>query len=304
MGSIIDVRGAVLIAAVWEAVACSGCRGNGAPSAGSAHTPRAATVFETQSRAECKETAEEGADGALRWTGAATAVEVRALNGAIHAHPSTGDKVEIVAERRERGGRGRPLKLRVLTRGTAVMACLVGNRRHDDDDDDDDDRDDGNDGRHGEASCGGDAMGGGGDERVEIDVAVPKGVRFSGWTANGEVQIDGLDADVEAHAQNGSVRLETRGMAHASTVNGTIVAKLDATRWEGAMELESVNGHVEVELAKGTGARLTAETMQGHVRVGLPMASAKVEDTRVEGTLGGGGGALRLRTVNGTIDVR
>ena len=65
-----------------------------------------------------------------------------------------------------------------------------------------------------------------------------------------------------------------------------------------------MNGHVEVELAKGTGALLKAETMQGRVRVALPMSGAKVEDTRVEGTIRAGGGALKLRTVNGTIEVR
>jgi hypothetical protein len=302
MGSIIDVRVMVMIATLWEAIACSACRGNGAPAQarGSAATPHA-TVFETQSRTECNETVEDGKDGALRWAGAATAVEVRALNGAIHAHPGTSDKVEIVAQRRDGERRGAPLKLRVLTKGTSIMACVVGAYPgHDDGDGDDDDhaRDDD------EASCRGGEMGVRGDEHVEIDVALPKGVPFSGWTANGAVEIEGLDADVEAHAQNGSVRVETRGLARASTVNGSIVAKLGATKWSGTMELESVNGHVEVELAKGAGALLKAETMQGHVRVALPMSGAKVEDTRVEGTLGGGGGALKLRTVNGTIEVR
>jgi hypothetical protein len=59
-----------------------------------------------------------------------------------------------------------------------------------------------------------------------------------------------------------------------------------------------------VELARGVGAELEAETVHGRIHVGLPMTAARVEETRVEGKIGGGGGGLRLRTVNGGIDVK
>jgi DUF4097 and DUF4098 domain-containing protein YvlB len=68
--------------------------------------------------------------------------------------------------------------------------------------------------------------------------------------------------------------------------------------------LETVNGQLDVELPKGVAGRINADTVQGSVRVGIPMDGAKVEKTHVEGQLGSGGGVLRLRTVNGRIDVR
>jgi DUF4097 and DUF4098 domain-containing protein YvlB len=100
------------------------------------------------------------------------------------------------------------------------------------------------------------------------------------------------------------VRIETTGIARASTVNGSIRAKLGATSWDGTVTLETVNGQLDVELPKGVAGRLDADTVQGSVRVSLPMNGGKVEPTHVEGQLGKGGGELRLRTVNGRIEVR
>ncbi len=302
MGSFIDVRAVLVVVAMLGEVL--GCRGNATQVQGRTAASQTAVVD-----ARTPEVRDDVAakDGVMRWTGDAKAIEVRAMNGAIRAHAASTDRVEIVATRRGGGRRGESLRLRVLERAGTIMACVVAADDRDGEDDSErnskrtDDEDEGDDAKS-EASCSGGEMGVRG--RIEIDVSVPKGVRFSGWTANGEVDVDGLDGEVEAHAQNGSVRIATLGVARASTVNGSVVARLGATRWAGTIELESVNGHVDVELASGTGLRLAAETMHGQIRVGLPMTDARVEDTRVEGTIGGGGGALRLRTVNGAIAVK
>jgi hypothetical protein len=267
-------RGVMLLVALGSLAACHGnaARGEGRAVA----TPQAAG---TCARVE------PDAAGTMRWTGTGSSVEVRSMNGAIRATASEGDAIEILARRHD-GQHGAPLRLRVVDRGAVVLACIVQEGRGDDDD-----------------GCGlGDGMEAV-DERVSIEVHVPRNVRFSGWTANGAVEAEGLDADVEAHAQNGSVRLSTSGAARASTVNGSIHAKLGAKRWDGAIVLDSVNGHVDVELARGVGAELEAETVHGRIRVGLPMTAARVEETRVEGKIGGGGGGLHLRTVNGGIEV-
>ena len=121
---------------------------------------------------------------------------------------------------------------------------------------------------------------------------------------NGSVEAEHLEGEVEAHTQNGVVRIETTGIARASTVNGSIRAKLGATSWDGTVMLETVNGQLDVELAKGVVGRLNADTVQGSVRVTFPMNATKVEETHVEGQFGKGGGELRLRTVNGRIEVR
>jgi hypothetical protein len=264
---------------------------------GRAPAPPPATATRTEATAPgqvtCTETKDEET---LHWRGKAKSLEVRGMNGLVRAIPSNDAEVDVVARVIKRR-RTPPLRLQVLERGALTLVCVVpsGGGRDDDGESDDDADDVENDCAH---------RGGLRDTNVEITVAVPKGMKFSGWTANGSVEAEGLDGEVEAHTQNGSVRIATLGIARASTVNGSIQAKLGATRWDGTLAFESVNGRLDVELSPGVGAQLKADTMHGSIHVAPPLDGARIEDTRVEGRLGKGGGGLRLQTVNGPIDVR
>ena len=300
MGNIASARVARLSSITVIALLVS-CRGaNGAHS----EAPPAASPIDRQSR-EAREARDhvtcgaEGTDGSMHWSGTGKAIEVRAQNGAVHATPSTDGTIDIVAKRRDGASHFTPARLRVIERDGLVIACVVAAPHGRDDsegrDDADDERAD-----HGDDECSDDGDTG----EIELDVRVPKGVRFAGWTANGAVEATHLDSDVEAHAQNGSIVVETTGVARASTVNGSIAASIGAQKWDGTLTLETVNGRVRVELPGGVGARLSAETVHGKIGIGVKLADAHVEETRVEGLIGGGGGKLRLRSVNGAIDLR
>jgi hypothetical protein len=251
----------------------------------------------------------------LHWRGKTKNLEVRAVNGPVRAVLGDGDEADIVANVLK-NKHGEQLRLQVVEKGAITLVCVVSDPSSDGDDDDDDEssnhrgdhhhshRD------HGDqetSSPDGDECGQTGRGRgtsVELLVQVPKGTKFSGWTVNGAVEAQGLEGEVEAHTQNGAVRIETSGIARASTVNGPIRAKIGAKTWSGTLALESVNGRLEVELPADIGAELKADTVHGSVRVAPKMDAARVEANHVEGRLGRGGGALRLRTVNGPIDVR
>jgi len=283
MGGIASARAARL-SFIALAAFVPACRG-----ASTAHSePRPVASPGESARADCS--SEEDA-AAMHWSGTGTAIEVRARNGAVHAKPAKDDTIDIVAH--WRGSPDRPreeaARLRVVHRGGVLVACVVAGGDEDDDDDDD--------------ACDGGGSEGLEDGALEIEVRVPKNVKFAGWTANGAVETEHLEGDVEAHAQNGSITLDTSGVARASTVNGSIVAKIGAKRWEGTLALETVNGAVRVDLPEGAAARLSAETVHGHIAVGVKLDGARVEDTRVEGRIGDGGGRLRLRSVNGGIEV-
>ena len=253
----------------------------------------------------------------LHWRGKTKNLEVRAVNGPVRAVLGNGDEADVVANVLK-NKHGEPLRLQVVEKGAITLVCVVSDPGSDRDDDDDEDDESGNhhgdhhhshrdNGDHETSSPDSDECGQAGRGRgtsVELLVQVPKGTKFSGWTVNGAVEAQGLEGEVEAHTQNGPVRIETTGIARASTVNGPIRAKIGAKTWSGTLALESVNGRLEVELPADVGAELKADTVHGSVRVAPKMDAARVEDNHVEGRLGKGGGELRLRTVNGPIDVR
>jgi hypothetical protein len=239
------------------------------------------------------------------------------VNGPVRAVLGTGDEADIVANVRK-NKHGEAIRLQVIEKGGITLVCVAsapGSDRDDDDADDDEPSNHHGDHHHShrdhsdhetsdadndECSQAGRGRG----TLVELLVQVPKGTKFSGWTVNGAVEAQGLEGEVEAHTQYGAVHIETTGIARASTVNGPIRAKIGAKSWSGTLALESVNGRVEVELPADIGAELKADTVHGSVRVAPKMDAARVEDNHVEGRLGKGGGELRLRTVNGPIDVR
>jgi hypothetical protein len=251
----------------------------------------------------------------LHWRGKTKNLEVRAVNGPVRAVLGNGDEAEVVANVLK-NKHSEPLRLQVIEKGAITLVCVVSDPSADRDDDDDDDESSNHHGDHHQShrdqsdhetsspdsdGCG---QGQGRGTSVELLVQVPKGTKFSGWTVNGAVEAQGLEGEVEAHTQNGAVRIETTGIARASTVNGPIRAKIGAKSWSGTLALESVNGRLEVELPADVGAELKADTVHGSVRVAPKLDAARVEDNHVEGRFGKGGGELRLRTVNGPIDVR
>lgn len=257
----------------------------------------------------------------LHWRGKAKNLEIRSTNGAIRAVPSADDEAHVDA-RVIKNKRQRPVRLRTVETANLTIVCVstdregVSDSTAADDNDADDDRDDDDDHHHGghrgrrdtpHDAPHDDACGSGGHTRdvvVELIVQVPKATKFAGWTINGGVDVAGLDNEVEAHTQNGGVRIDTKGIARASTVNGSIQAKIGASTWTGTLSLESVNGPLAIELPSDVGAELRADTVHGRVRVAPRMDALHTEENHVQGRIGKGGGELRLRTVNGPIDVR
>ncbi len=245
----------------------------------------------------------------LHWRGKTKNLEVRAVNGPVRAVFGAGDEADVVASV-FKSKHGTPLRLKVVEKEGLTLVCVAAAESDGDDDDEGDDHhhEHYTHRGHGDGERGGDD-GGECSQRlrgttVELVVQVPRQTKFTGWTVNGAVEAQGLEGEVEAHTQNGAVRIETTGVARASTVNGPIRAKIGAKSWSGTVALESVNGRLDVELPADIGAELRADTVHGSVRVGPKMDAARVEHNHVEGRLGKGGGELRLRTVNGPIDVR
>jgi opacity protein-like surface antigen len=143
------------------------------------------------------------------------------------------------------------------------------------------------------------------DVQVDFTVRVPAGVRFAGHTVNGDVDADGIGADVKAGTVNGNVDIRTTGFAEARTVNGNISCRLGRSSFENAVEFETVNGSITIEMPEGLNADFSASTVNGSIDSDFPiLVTGKVSRRSLRGAIGSGGPELRLSTVNGSIRLR
>lgn len=228
----------------------------------------------------------------FHWSGRVAAgqnVEVRGINGNIHAEPAFGNEVDVIAYRNGERYDGPDIQVRVVEYEGGVTICAVYPTA---------------DGRGEECRPGlsGRATAQGGVS-IDFTVRVPKGVHFVARTVNGLVEATSLDADAEAHTVNGNVRLCTTGTAQGDTVNGSIIASVG--RIDSPLKFSTVNGGITLEMPRDTGARLHADTVNGTIESQFPPAMEnQFIGKHVDMAIGHGGPELRIATVNGTINLR
>jgi hypothetical protein len=232
----------------------------------------------------------------FRWRGrlaAGRVVEIKGVNGGIDAEPSASGEVEVVAEKSARRGDASGVRVEVVEHAEGVTICAVYPST---------DADKPN-------VC---APGGGGrmnvrnnDTQVEFKVRVPAGVRFTGRTVNGDVEAEGLGADVEAMTVNGSVKVSTTGLARAMTVNGSISASMGRADWSDELQFHTVNGGIELSFPASLSTTVEAETVNGEIESDFPMTvTGRFSKRHLTATIGGGGRELNLKTVNGSVQIR
>src|SRR5690606_10756226 len=204
------------------------------------------------------------------------AIEVRGINGDIRAERATGDAVEVTAVKRGRGSDPERVTIEVVPHGDGVTICAVYPSR--------------------DAARPNECRPGGGNGRVrdtgvvvEFVVRVPEGVRLVAATVNGKIEARDLASDAALTTVNGSISVSTTGLARASTVNGSIDAVLGRADWTGALEFNTVNGSITVELPEGLSAELEAATVNGRISTEFPVTvSGRFSPRRFQGTIGDG----------------
>jgi DUF4097 and DUF4098 domain-containing protein YvlB len=231
----------------------------------------------------------------FQWRGRVAAgktVEIKGVNGAIDATAADGDEVEVVASKRGRRSDPGSVRIEAIEHTGGVTVCAVypdvAGRR--------------NECRPGDA---GRMSTRDNDVNVHFTVRIPRGVAFAPRTVNGDVEATDLDGDVDARTVNGSIQVSTSGHAQAETVNGSIRAQAGRADWAGDAEFKTVNGSITVTLPSSTAADVRAETVNGEIETDFALTvTGRFSRRRLSGTIGGGGRALELETVNGSIHLR
>lgn len=232
----------------------------------------------------------------FRWSGqlaSGRVVEIRGVNGAVRAEGAAGGEVEVVATKRARRSDPSTVRIEVVEHADGVTVCAV--------------YPDGNSSRPNRCTPGESWHSSVRDNDVEVEftVRVPAGVRFDGRTVNGEVEARNLGADVTATTVNGEVNVSTAGVARATTVNGGITARMGKADWEGDLDIQTVNGSIELTMPATLSADVRAEVLNGEITTDFPVTSqGRLSRRRLEGQIGTGGRTLQLKTVNGGVEIK
>lgn len=214
----------------------------------------------------------------MKWTGhvaAGRSIEVRTISGGIHVTAATGDVAEIDAKVHD-GDPATAPTVRFTEDDHGVVA-RVETREH------------GCEQQHHDGS-------------VDFEVRVPAGVHLVARSVHGGIDVDGVSGPVDVHTVDGGIAIRSATSARARTVNGSVTASFKAPDLDSDSELETVNGPVQVTLPAAANADLTASTLNGEVHVAFPLEGS-TDRRSTHGTIGHGGRELRLRTINGTIEV-
>ncbi len=226
---------------------------------------------------------------AFHWSGKLAAdqlVQVKGVNGNIDAEGSSGNEVELTAEKS--GPDADRVRIQVASNGDGVVICAIYP------------------GSSESCSSGWHASHVRGDDtKVHFTIHLPKNLRFSGQTVNGDVTAKDMGRFVRGESVNGSVQVSTTAWAEAETVNGSIRAKMGNTDWSGTLSFKSVNGAVEVELPDDLSADVKFKSLNGRISSDFPITiSGSFVGQTAKGRIGNGGRELSIETVNGSVELK
>jgi len=141
---------------------------------------------------------------------------------------------------------------------------------------------------------------------VEYTLTVPRNARLDEIKLiNGALDITGVSGEVRASCING--RLEAHdisGRAKLSTINGRLDARFAQLSAQD-IDLNSVNGSLELTIPSDSNAEVEASTVSGGISndFGLHVNNHRFVGHDLRGEIGKGGAHIRLSDVNGRIDI-
>jgi len=140
---------------------------------------------------------------------------------------------------------------------------------------------------------------------VEYDIAVPRTMDINLDNTNGGIDISDVSGALQVSNTNGHIEcLRCAGSMDAETTNGSVRAELISVTPGKKISLETTNGRVAVTVPSSIAATVDASTTNGSINTDLPITTNHMSHHSVRGTVNGGGAELRLRSTNGSIEIR
>ena len=122
-------------------------------------------------------------------------------------------------------------------------------------------------------------------------------------TSGGQITAEDVQGDVDANTSGGDVRLlNIDGGIKGHTSGGSVRVSLKGANR--GIRATTSGGDVELILPRSTTGNLTASTSGGSVSTDLPVTTTSAKESRLDGTLNGGGEPIEARTSGGSIRLR
>ena len=137
----------------------------------------------------------------------------------------------------------------------------------------------------------------------QVTIKAPRQIALSLKGINGRVTTGDIDGSLEVKAINGRVELgQASESAEISSINGNISVGLKQLGERGA-RFSGVNGGIELRLASGLNADLTAKGMNGSVRSDIAEVTVDKVDhgSRYSARIGTGGAPITISGINGNV---
>jgi DUF4097 and DUF4098 domain-containing protein YvlB len=122
-------------------------------------------------------------------------------------------------------------------------------------------------------------------------------------TSGGSIHGETIKGDVDANTSGGDVRLlQIDGAIRGNTSGGSVRCSLvGANR---GIWASTSGGSIELTVPKGTTGNIDASTSGGSVKSDLPVTSTEFGDSRLVGSINGGGQSIYARTSGGSVSLR
>lgn len=152
------------------------------------------------------------------------------------------------------------------------------------------------------------------------EITVPRGVRVMVRSSSGDIQVRGVGGEVDAHSNNGDIRVEDAASIDVGTISGdvtllrvkgrveatTVSGDLEVREADGDLKLESTSGDLTVEQSRARDVELS--TTQGEVSYAGPIdANGRYEFHSHSGNVyltipGTSNARFAIETYSGEID--
>ena len=140
---------------------------------------------------------------------------------------------------------------------------------------------------------------------VTYEVTVPRSMNLTLEDTNGAMDITDVHGAHHLETTNGHLELvRCGGSLDAETTNGAIRAELLEVTPGKNVRAETTNGRITLSVPRGLAARVDAGTTNGSITTDLPVTTTDTGHHSLRGTINGGGPELRLRTTNGSIEIK